>query len=156
MCHNQTLTSLQKQYHKKTNKTKFTTFFNARTTIFLRGTTVDTPNLQKGELLHMDFEFYNVTSIQGFNSILTVVCTKIIGIWIFLTESNDLQSELFASSKKNWRIENIHANVWELMIMESWKIKQMSLTFLLMNSVYTWKILVDMSHSSMEWMKYTT
>ena len=66
MCHNQTFTGLQKNYHKKTNKAKFTLFFTANI-FFFRDTTVDTTNLQKGELFHMDFEFYNVTSIQGFN-----------------------------------------------------------------------------------------
>ena len=41
-----------------------------------KGISVDTSNLQLGELVHMDFAFYNVTYIHGFTSILTVVCEK--------------------------------------------------------------------------------
>ena len=41
-----------------------------------KGTTVDTSNLQPGELVQMDFSFYNVISIHGFTSILTGVCTN--------------------------------------------------------------------------------
>ena len=52
-----------------------------------KGTTVDTSNLQPGELVHMDFEFYKVTSIYGFTSILTVVCAKTRMIWVFPTSS---------------------------------------------------------------------
>ena len=39
-------------------------------------TTVYTSNIQPGELIHMDFSFYNVTYIREFNYTLTVVCTK--------------------------------------------------------------------------------
>ena len=55
-----------------------------------KGTTVDTSNLQPGELVHMDFEFYKVTSIYGFTSILTVVCAKTIMIWVFSNASKRL------------------------------------------------------------------
>ena len=41
-----------------------------------KGTTVDTSNLQPGELVHMDFAFYNINSIHGFTSMITVVCEK--------------------------------------------------------------------------------
>ena len=50
-----------------------------------KGTTVDTSNLQLGELIHMNFELYNVTSIRGFTSMLTVACEKTKMIWIFPT-----------------------------------------------------------------------
>ena len=46
-------------------------------------TTADTTNLQPGELIHIDFAFYNMTYIPGFTSISTVVCTKTIMIWVF-------------------------------------------------------------------------
>ena len=48
-----------------------------------KGTTVDTSNLQPGELVYMDFEFYNVTSIHGFTFIIIVVYknTRIIGLF---------------------------------------------------------------------------
>ena len=52
-----------------------------------KGTTVYTSNIQPGELVHMDFEFYNVISIRGFTSMLTVVCTKTTTIWVFPTAS---------------------------------------------------------------------
>ena len=50
-----------------------------------KGTTVDISNLQPGELIHMDFDFYNVTSIRGFTSMLIVVCAKTKMIWVFQT-----------------------------------------------------------------------
>ena len=34
----------------------------------------------------MNFDFYNVTHIHGFTSILTVVCANTIMLWIFTTE----------------------------------------------------------------------
>ena len=55
--------------------------------ILPRGTTVDTTNLQQGELLHVNFAFYNVNSIQVFSSVITVVCEKKGMIWIFATAS---------------------------------------------------------------------
>ena len=45
-------------------------------TTFPKGTTVDTTKFQPGELMHVDFAFYNVTSIHGFNYILIVVSAK--------------------------------------------------------------------------------
>ena len=39
-----------------------------------KGTTFYNSNFQPGELIHMDFLFYNVTFIHGFTSMLTVVC----------------------------------------------------------------------------------
>ena len=43
---------------------------------FPKVTTVDTNNLQPGELINVYFSFYNVTLIRGFNSIITAVCEK--------------------------------------------------------------------------------
>ena len=43
-------------------------------TTFPKGTTVETSNLQPGELIHVYFYFYNASSICGFNSMITVVC----------------------------------------------------------------------------------
>ena len=50
-----------------------------------KGTTVDTTNLQPVELIYMNFAFYNVTSIRGFTSMLTIVCAKTIIPWVFST-----------------------------------------------------------------------
>ena len=40
-------------------------------TISPRGATVDKTNLQPGEILHLYFKFYNVTSIRDFTTIIT-------------------------------------------------------------------------------------
>ena len=50
-----------------------------------KGKTVDTTNIQPGEIIHMDFSFFNVNSIQGFTSMLTAVYEKTIMLWIFPT-----------------------------------------------------------------------
>ena len=52
-----------------------------------KGKTVDTTNLQPGELIHINCAFYKVTSVRGFTSIITVVCEKTIIIWVFPTAS---------------------------------------------------------------------
>ena len=52
-------------------------------TTFPKGTTVDTSNLQPGEFIHMEFSFYNVISIRGFTSMITVVYKNTIMLWIF-------------------------------------------------------------------------
>ena len=51
-----------------------------------KGTTFYTSNIQPGELVHMDFEFYNFTSIRGFISMLTLVWAKTSMLWVFSTE----------------------------------------------------------------------
>ena len=52
---------------------------------FPKGSTIGTNQLQRGQLLHMHFVLYNVTSVGGFTSMLTVVCGKIRIIWVFPT-----------------------------------------------------------------------
>ena len=37
---------------------------------FPKGRTVERTNLQPGELIHMDFPFYNMTYIWGFTSVI--------------------------------------------------------------------------------------
>ena len=54
---------------------------------FSKGTTVDTTNIQPGELIHMEFAFHNVTSIRGFTPMLTLVCANTIIISSFTTAS---------------------------------------------------------------------
>ena len=51
-----------------------------------KGTIVETTNLQPGELIHTDFDFYNATSICGFTFTLTVLYANIRMIWLFTTE----------------------------------------------------------------------
>ena len=50
-------------------------------------TTVENTNLPPGELIHMDFAFYNATSIRGFTSMINVVCAKARMLWVFPTTS---------------------------------------------------------------------
>ena len=56
-------------------------------TTFSKVTTVDTTNLQPGDLIHMEVAFFNVNFIHGFTSMLTGVFAKIIMIWLFHTAS---------------------------------------------------------------------
>ena len=48
---------------------------------------VDTSNLLLGELIHTIFAFYNVTSINGFTSMIKEICEKTRMIWVFPTAS---------------------------------------------------------------------
>ena len=85
MCRHQTLNGLPKHCPNKINKAPCTIWYTAEMTNVNKGTIFDTINLQPGELIHMEFSFYNVTSISGFISMLTVVCAKTIIIWVFRT-----------------------------------------------------------------------
>ena len=87
MCHYKTLTGPPKHFPKKINKLPCTIFYTAKMTNSPKGTTFDITNLNPGELIHMDLDLYNVTSIRGFNSILTVVCANKIMHWVFYTSS---------------------------------------------------------------------
>ena len=84
MCHNQTLYVLPKHCTNKIQKS-CTIYYTAKMTTISKVTTVDTSNIQPGELVHMDFSSYNVTSICGFTSIIAVFCAKTRMIWIFQT-----------------------------------------------------------------------
>ena len=66
-------------------------------TTFPKGTTVYTSNLKQGELIHMYFAFYNLTSIHVLTSILTVVSENTITIWVILLHPSDPLSALFTS-----------------------------------------------------------
>ena len=37
-----------------------------------------------GEIIHMDFAFYNVTSIRGLSFIITAVCSNTRMLWVFI------------------------------------------------------------------------
>ena len=54
---------------------------------FPKGTTIDTINIQTGEIIHMDFAFYTMNSIQSFTSMLTVVCENTRMLCVFPTVS---------------------------------------------------------------------
>ena len=73
MYRHQTLDGLPKQRPNKINKALCTICYILKMTTLPKGKTVGTSKLHLGELIHMDFSFYNVTSIRGFTSIITVV-----------------------------------------------------------------------------------
>ena len=81
----QTLTGLPKHYPKKLNQAPCTICYTGNMTNFSKGTTVDTTNLWPGEIIHIYFSFWNVTSIRGFTSMITVVCSNNRMIFIFST-----------------------------------------------------------------------
>ena len=53
----------------------------------LKEKTVEKTKLQPGELIHMQFAFYNVTYIRGSISVITIVYSKNILLWVFPIES---------------------------------------------------------------------
>ena len=79
-CH-KTLTGLPKHCPKTINEAPCTVCSTSNMNIFSIGRIVDTTSLIPGELLHTYFFFYNFIYIQGFTSMLTVVCTKTIMLW---------------------------------------------------------------------------
>ena len=87
MCRHQTLYGLQKHCPKKIHKAPCRIFYTSKKTTINKGTKVGTSKLQPGELVHMEFDFYNVTSIHSFISVLKVVCAKTIMIWFLPTTS---------------------------------------------------------------------
>ena len=87
MFRHQTLIGLIKHCPNNINEAPCTVYFIFKKEIFPIGATVDTTNLRSGELLHMDFVLYNVNSIHDLTSMLTMVCSKTIMLWIFSTTS---------------------------------------------------------------------
>ena len=87
MCHLQTLTGLPKHLPNKITEAPRTVCYTENMTDFPKVTNFETTNLKPGELIHIAFAFYNVTSTIGFTSILTVVCENTRMIWVFTTES---------------------------------------------------------------------
>ena len=76
MCRHQTLDGLLKHCPKKVLKAPCIICYTSKMTTTNKGTTIDTSNLQPGDLVHVEFVFYNVTSSCGFNPIITVVCAR--------------------------------------------------------------------------------
>ena len=156
MCHDKTFTAITKHCPKKTNKSPCTVFFKAKMKFLPRVTTVDTTNLQQGELIHMESSFYNVTYIQGPTSMLNIVLKKTIMLWIFINKSKQdpVRTTWFIiTTLKNEKHPCRRVVVDEDGALE---IQHMLLTFLLTNSEYPWKLLVEISHESTEGMNDTT
>jgi hypothetical protein len=47
---------------------------------------------KRGQLLHIDFSFWNVTSICGFSSLLSIIDGKDRMLWVFLHEGVSILS----------------------------------------------------------------
>jgi hypothetical protein len=63
-----------------------------------KGKTVDTSTLQPGELLHIDFAFWDVLSHRGFNAALMIIDTNTRFLWLFCTASKKLPVHIHWSS----------------------------------------------------------
>ena len=72
----QTPTGLPKHCPNKLNQSPCTICYKANMTNLPKVTTVDTNNLQPGELFHIYYSFYNVTSIRVFTYVITVIYAK--------------------------------------------------------------------------------
>ena len=83
MFHHQTLTYIPKHFPKKLNQSQCTICYTAKMTAIPKRTKVYKTNLQPVEIIHMYFVFYNVTSIRGFTSLLTVLCENTRILWLF-------------------------------------------------------------------------
>ena len=86
MCRNQTLLGLPKRPFPSRScpcpiciTTKFTNTPKVKQTLC--------PSTVKGELLHIDFSFWNVTSVRGFSSLLSIIDGSTRMLWNFPTAS---------------------------------------------------------------------
>ena len=51
------------------------------------GGTIDTSTYLPGQVIHINFVFYDITSIRGFNSYLLIIDARTRKVWIFCTSS---------------------------------------------------------------------
>ena len=115
---------------------------NRKITTINKGQKVDKSNIQPGELIHMYFEFYNVTSICGFTFIITVVHAKTRIIWVLPTVSKRDPVRIIRfilTTLLNKQHPCIHVRVDQIV---HWKNQHMSQTYILMNSKYPRKLVV--------------
>ena len=87
MCCHKNITVPPKHRPKKIYQAPLTICYTSKMMTFPKGTTFEKTKLQPGELIHMEFAFYNVTSIRGFTSMIDVVCAKTRMIWVFTNAS---------------------------------------------------------------------
>ena len=71
MCRHKNLDGLPKYFPKKIHKAPCIIFYTSNIKTINKGTTDDISNLKPVELVHMEFLFYNVTSICGFTLLFT-------------------------------------------------------------------------------------
>ena len=91
-CHEINVTSSKpkcptKKCPNKSNQAPCRICYTEKNTTLPKVTTVDTSNLLPGELIQIEFSFYNVTSIHVFTSMLTVFCENNRALWVFHTAS---------------------------------------------------------------------
>ena len=111
ICRHKNPDGLPKHCPKKVHKAPCTIYYTAKTTTINKVTTVDTSNLQPGELVHMVFAFYSLASIRGFASMLIVVCAKTRMIWVFPTVSKRAPVFIIPFILTTFMDENTHTNV---------------------------------------------
>ena len=87
MCCHQTLIGLPQQPPKKITEAPFTVCYTKNMKTLPKGTAVNITTIQPGELMHMNFDFYNFTSILSLIYMLNVVLTKTTMLWVFSTAS---------------------------------------------------------------------
>ena len=156
MCRHQTLTVLPKHCAAKINQGPCTIWYTPKMTTFHKGTTVDKTNLQTGEIIHMDFAFYNVTSTPVFIYILPVVCENTIMLWLFPTAYKRAHVHIIRfilTTLNNEQHTCRHVIVKEYgALVNSTDLP----TLLSITSEFPWRLLVVRHHASMEIMKDTT
>ena len=85
--HHQTLNGLPEHCPNKLKKSPRTICYTTKNSYLPKVKTVDTSNLLPGELIHMDVDLYNITSIRGFTSMVTVVFANTIMLCLLPTVS---------------------------------------------------------------------
>ena len=109
MCKEKTMEGLPDRYKPKLQKYKERCPICAQATLdnVPWGITLNTDNLQLGQLIHMDFYFMNITSIRKFTSVLMAIDAKARKLWKFPTQSKrpplDIIDFFLTQMKRNGR-----------------------------------------------------
>ena len=84
MCSKKILQDLPSQLNNcKTTLCNCTICYRKKYNHPAKGPTTSTEHLAPGSLLHVDFYFYDITSIRGFNSNITIIDAKTRKLWCF-------------------------------------------------------------------------
>jgi hypothetical protein len=83
---------------------------SGKMTYAIKGKTCDTDSLVPGELLHMEFSFWDIPSHRSFTATLVIIDAKTRQLWIFCTSS---KRPCFGGSLLNYvaRARHSHASV---------------------------------------------
>ena len=88
MCKKQTLIGLPKVKPKRHHKACHCTIcVLTKGKNRNKGKTIDTSDLEPGNMLHMDIMFFDITSCSGFNSSLNIIDAKFRKLWGFLSSA---------------------------------------------------------------------